>query len=61
MDLIWWFVLPFIWICLAFWPARVAARRGHSPAVFFIFSLFLFPLALILAYVLPRRGPPRYA
>jgi len=61
MDLIWWFLWAFIWIAIAFWPARVAARRGHSPVVFFIFSLFFFPAAIILAYVLPRRQPSRYA
>jgi len=61
MELIWWYIWAFIWVALAFWPARVAARRGHSPVVFFIFSLFLFPAAIILAYVLPRREPARYA
>jgi hypothetical protein len=46
-----------IWIALAFWPARVAGRKGHSFAGYFILSLFFFPLALILAYVVKdRRG-----
>ena len=46
-----------IWIALAFWPARVAARKGHSFIGYFIFSLFFFPLALIMAYVVKdRRG-----
>ena len=46
-----------IWIALAFWPARVAARKGHSFIGYFIFSLFFFPLALIMAYaVKDRRG-----
>jgi hypothetical protein len=53
MDLIWWFVWGFIWLALALWPARVAARKGHSPVLFFIFSLFFFPVALIVAYVMP--------
>jgi len=61
MDLIWWFIWAFIWVAIAFWPARVAARRGHSPVLFFVFSLFFFPAAIILAYVLPRREPARYA
>ncbi len=47
-----------IWIALAFWPARVARRKGHSFLGYFIFSLFFFPLALITAYVVhDRRGP----
>ena len=46
-----------IWILLAFWPARVAGRKGHSFFGYFILSLFFFPLALILAYVVKdRRG-----
>ena len=46
-----------IWIALAFWPARVAGRKGHSFIGYFILSLFFFPLALILAYVVrDRRG-----
>jgi preprotein translocase subunit SecG len=46
-----------IWIALAFWPARVARRKGHSFVGYFILSLIFFPLALILAYVVhDRRG-----
>ncbi len=40
-----------IWIALAFWPARVADRKGHSFLGYFIFSLFFFPLALLIAYL----------
>ena len=47
-----------IWVALAFWPARVAARKGHSFAGYFIFSLFFFPLALIMAYVVEDRAQP---
>ena len=46
-----------IWIAIAFWPARVAHRKGHSFIGYFILSLIFFPLALILAYVVrDRRG-----
>ena len=45
-----------IWILIAFWPARVAARKGHSFAGYFIFSLFFFPLALIVAYVVSDKA-----
>jgi len=41
----------FIWIAIAFWPARVAERKGHSFLAYFIFSLFFFPLALLTAYL----------
>jgi hypothetical protein len=43
------------WIAVAFWPARVARRKGHSWLGFFILSLFFFPLSLIMAYVVDDR------
>ena len=51
-----WFVLIAIWVALAFWPARVAGRKGHSFIGYFIFSLFFFPAALIVAYVVDDRS-----
>jgi ABC-type glycerol-3-phosphate transport system permease component len=44
-----------IWILIAFWPARVARRKGHSFLLFFIFSLFFFPAAVIVAYLVRDR------
>jgi hypothetical protein len=44
-----------IWVALAFWPARVAGRKGHSFLGFFIFSVIFFPAALIVAYVVRDR------
>jgi hypothetical protein len=46
-----------IWIAIAFWPARVAGRKGHSFIGYFILSLFFFPLALIMAYAVRDRRP----
>ena len=51
-----WFALIAIWIALGFWPARVAGRKGHSFIGYFIFSLFFFPAALIVAYVVEDRS-----
>jgi hypothetical protein len=54
----WWLggiVLFLIWIAIAFWPARVAARKGHSFFLFFLFSLVFFPLALLVAYLVRDR------
>jgi hypothetical protein len=50
-----WVLLTLIWIAIAFWPARVAARKGHSFVMFFIFSLFFFPAALLVAYLADDR------
>ena len=49
-----------IWVALAFWPARVAARKGHSFLGYFILSLFFFPLALLSAYLVQDRDVPAY-
>jgi hypothetical protein len=45
-----------IWIAIAFWPARVAGRKGHSFIGYFFLSLLFFPLALIMAYVVQDRS-----
>ena len=58
---LWWTLALIIWIAIAFWPARVARRKGHSFFGYFILSLFFFPLALILAYVVSdKRAAPAY-
>jgi len=44
-----------IWIAIAFWPARVAARKGHSFIGYFLLSLLFFPLSLIMAYAVSDR------
>ena len=53
-----WALLITVWILIAFWPARVAWRKGHSFFWFFVLSLIFFPIALILAYVVEDRGRP---
>ena len=54
---IWTTPLIIVWILLAFWPARVARRKGHSFIGYFIFSLIAFPAALIVAYLVGDRTP----
>ena len=57
-SIAWWlgsFVLLVIWVAIALWPARVAARKGHSFFGYFIFSLIFWPAALIVAYVVQDR------
>ena len=55
MSTIGWIIAAIIWIAIAFWPARVAGRKGHSFFGYFLFSLVFFPLALITAYVVQDR------
>ena len=60
----WWLgsILFFIvWIAIAFWPARVAGRKGHSFFLYFLFSLICFPLALLVAYMVHDRRSPAMA
>ena len=52
---IWTTLAVIIWIAIAFWPARVAARKGHSFFGYFLFSLIFFPAALIVAYMVSDR------
>jgi hypothetical protein len=56
INTIWSVIVLFIWIGIAFWPARVAGRKGHSFFLFFVFSIFFFPLALLVAYIMPNRN-----
>ena len=51
-----WILCVVLWIAIAFWPARVAGRKGHSFIGYFIFSVFFFPAALIVAYLVPPRA-----
>jgi uncharacterized membrane protein YhdT len=61
MSLVLTVLLVIIWVALAFWPARVAGRKGHSFLGYFLFSLVFFPLALITAYVVQDRTAPTAA
>jgi hypothetical protein len=53
---IWWTLALLIWIAIAFWPARVAGRKGHSFFGYFLFSVVFFPAALIVAYMVSDRS-----
>ena len=55
-GVLWWTLALIIWIAIAFWPARVAARKGHSFFGYFLFSLVFFPAALIVAYMVDDRS-----
>ena len=46
---LWTILFIVVWVALAFWPARVAGRKGHSFFGYFLFSLVFFPAALIVA------------
>lgn len=52
LGLVMWALL---WIAIAFWPARVAERKGHSFWLFFLFSIFFFPAAIITAYLVKEK------
>jgi len=52
---VFWTIFIIVWVALAFWPARVAGRKGHSFIGYFIFSLVFFPAALLVAYLVEDR------
>ena len=57
---LWTILAVAIWIAIAFWPARVAARKGHSFFGYFVFSLIFFPAALIVAYLVSDKSDPAH-
>ena len=57
----WWFgsiLFMIVWVAIAFWPARVAARKGRSFFGYFLFSLLFFPAALVVAYLVSDETAP---
>jgi hypothetical protein len=58
---LWWTLALIVWVAIAFWPARVAGRKGHSFFLYFLFSLVFFPAALIVAYMVQDRSAPGLA
>ena len=61
LSVVWFYIFLIVWIIIAFWPARVASRKGYSFILFFILSLIFFFLSLLLAYVLPDKSKPAEA
>jgi hypothetical protein len=62
-NVMWWgfsIVGFIIWVAIAFWPARVAGRKGHSFFGYFLLSLLFFPLSLIMAYMVHDRSAVAY-
>ena len=54
--MLWFILFAVLWLAIAFWPARVAARKGNSFFLYFLFSLVFFPLALLVAYMVDDRS-----
>jgi hypothetical protein len=52
---LWTILAVVIWVAIAFWPARVAARKGHSFILYFLFDLLFFPAALLVAYLVSDK------
>lgn len=47
-----------LWIIVAFWPARVASRKGYNFFVWFLLSLFFWWITLFVAYMLEDKNKP---
>ena len=61
ISTIWFLMLLVLWVAIAFWPARVADRKGHSFWGYFILSLFFFPLALLIAYMVSDKSSSHHS
>ena len=35
-SFLYWSLFLIVWVAIAFWPARVAARKGHSFFLYFL-------------------------
>lgn len=44
------------WLVVAFWPARVAQRKGYSFWIFFLISIPFFFITLFVAYLMPPKS-----
>ncbi len=52
-----WYLLGLIlWIIVAFWPARVASRKGYSFILFFLISLPFFWITLFVVYAMKDKN-----
>jgi hypothetical protein len=48
--LVFWTALAiFLWLFIAFWPASIASKKGHSFWLFFILSLFFWWITFFVA------------
>jgi len=56
LSTIWAVMILIVWIAIAFWPARVAARKGRSFWGWFFISIFFWFITLIVAYMLPEKS-----
>jgi hypothetical protein len=39
INTVWSIIVLIIWIAIAFWPARIASRKGHSFILWFLISI----------------------
>jgi len=46
----WWILGVIVWLALAFWPASVASRKGHSFLGYFLLSIFFWWITLFIVY-----------
>jgi hypothetical protein len=50
----------FLWILLAFWPARVAASKGRSFILFFLLSIPFWWITLFWVYSMKDETAPQH-
>jgi hypothetical protein len=58
LSAIWFVVIAFLWILVAFWPAFIAKGKGYSFLLFFILSLPFWWIMLFVALFMPDKNGP---
>jgi hypothetical protein len=53
-----WLIAFVVLVAIAVLPAWIAGNKGYSRFGFFVFGLFLWPVAVIVALVVKDRGGP---
>jgi len=52
-------IMVLAWLLLPLIPASIASRKGHSGGLYYLFGLFFFLPALIVALLIPPKRPLR--
>lgn len=61
LSAIWFVIIAFLWILVAFWPAMIAKGKGYSFLLFFILSLPFWWIMLFVALFMPDKSGPTAA
>lgn len=56
LSWIWWMMILFFWILIAFWPAMMAKRKGYNFWLFLLMSLFFWWITFFVVLFLEDKS-----